>query len=191
MFKSKIRDLLFSFNLFFLKLKFKNLKLGYNVSIDKKTNIVIGNNSCVVSDNVVLRSNEKGYQAGMPFATTILIDVTGASVFIGENSRLNGVYVHAQTSIKIGKNCVIAAGVNIMDSNGHVLASTNRTVGRDIPKAIVIGDNVWIGLNATILKGTILGDNSVVSASSVVKGVFPKNSIITGNPGVIIDILNY
>lgn len=73
----------------------------------------------------------------------------------------------------IAKNCVIAAGVNIIDSNGHEVASYERTKGRDIANPIKIGNNVWISANAIILKGTIIGDNCVVGAGSVVKGKFP------------------
>ena len=127
----------------------------------------------------------------MPFASSILIDVAQAKVTIGDNSRLNGVSLHSQKDIFIGKNCVIAAGVNIIDSNGHVLNSLNRTKGRDIPKEIFIGDNVWIGLNSIILKGSIIGKNSVVAAGSVVKGVFPDNSVISGNPAVVVDVINF
>lgn len=74
---------------------------------------------------------------------------------------------------------MIAAGVNIMDSNGHLVKSKNRTKEHDAPQAIVIGNNVWIGLNAIILKGTIIGDNCVIGANTVVKGEFPANTIIT------------
>lgn len=92
--------------------------------------------------------------------------------------------------IKIGKNCVIAAGVNILDSNGHELISTNRTNHQaDTPKDIIIKENVWIGLNSVILKGTIIGNNCVIGANSVVKGVFEDNSLIQGNPAVLISKL--
>ena len=74
-----------------------------------------------------------------------------------------------------------------MDSNGHEVYSENRTQGRDIPKEIHIGNNVWIGLNSIILKGTHIGDNSIVAAGSVVKGVFPCNVIVQGNPAVIVN----
>ena len=84
--------------------------------------------------------------------------------------------------IRIGDNCVIAAGVNIIDSNGHVVNSSNRTIGRDNPVEITIGNNVWIGMNCTILKGSVIGDNCVIAAGSVVKGSFPENCIIQGNP---------
>jgi acetyltransferase-like isoleucine patch superfamily enzyme len=105
---------------------------------------------------------------------------------IGDNCRVNGAYIHAQKGINIGKNCVIAAGVNVIDSNGHELYSGDRTRGRDTAKEIAIGDNVWIGLNAIILKDTSIGNNSVVAAGSVVKGNFPENSLIQGNPAVLI-----
>jgi acetyltransferase-like isoleucine patch superfamily enzyme len=175
----------------FFKYRFKQLSIGKNVKFDYATKFLVYNNKCIISDNVVLRSSPKGYHAGMPFGTTLFCDVKGAEIIIRENCRLNGVYIHAQKSIEIGKNTVIAAGVNIIDSNGHVLVSENRTKGRDEPKSIKIGDNVWIGLNSIILKNTTIGNNSVVSAGSVVKGSFPNNSIIAGNPAKVVDSIKF
>ncbi len=159
------------------------------VRIDLSTKISLGSNRLVLGENVYLRSTKKGYHAGMPFSTTILIDKDGAECEIGNNCRINGCYIHTQKKIKIGENTVIASGTNIIDSNGHEIYSTNRTVGRDEPEEISIGANVWIGLNAIILKGTTIGMNSIVSAGSVVKGNFPKNSLIQGNPAKIIKTL--
>jgi acetyltransferase-like isoleucine patch superfamily enzyme len=126
----------------------------------------------------------------MPFPCTILVDQAKATVVVGNHSRLNGAYVHAQASILIGKNCVIAAGVNIIDSNGHELLSPNRTTGRDRPEPIEIGENVWIGINAIVLKGTRVGNNSVIGANSVVSGNFPENSLIVGNPARLVKQLD-
>ena len=127
----------------------------------------------------------------MPFYTTLLVDGKEGKIEIGDNCRINGAYIHAKESIHIGNNCVIAAGVNIMDSNGHELASTDRTQGRDKPSPINIGDNVWIGLNAIILKGSSIGNNCVIAAGSVVKGCFPDNSIIQGNPAKTKELINF
>lgn len=165
----------------------KNIILGKAVRIDNKTRLFTNGNKLVIGSNVHLRSRNQGYHAGMPFSTTILIDNKEAMCHIGDNCRINGVYIHAKSKIVIGNNTVIAAGVNILDSNGHEVYSINRTQGRDIPKEIVIGNNVWIGLNAIILKGTHIGDNSIVAAGSVVKGVIPCNVIVQGNPAVIVN----
>lgn len=163
-----------------------NITYGSNVRIDWNVRIYNNQNKLIIGDNVYLRAIKKGYQSGMAFPTTILIDVKNAVVKIGSNTRINGAYIHSQKSVSIGNNCVIASGVNIMDSNGHNLYSANRTTSRDDPHEIVIGNNVWIGLNTIILKNTNIGDNCVVSAGSIVKGDFPPNSLIVGNPGKVV-----
>ena len=164
----------------------------YKVNIPKSTKIrgkvhliAVKDAKIILGENVTLRSDPFDYLGGMPFGTTLLVDRSEGEILIGDNCRLNGTYVHAKKSIKIGKNCVIAAGTNIIDLNGHELISSNRTKGEDMPKEIIIEDNVWICVNSVILKGTVIGRNSVVAANSVVKGVFPPNSLIQGNPAVV------
>jgi acetyltransferase-like isoleucine patch superfamily enzyme len=179
-----------SFKAFYVMFTNKNLKLGENVKIDMATKIYSFGNSITIGNNVHLRSNPKYYQAGMSFPTTLLSDVKNSFITIGDNCRINGAYIHAQKGITIGNNCVIASGVTILDSNGHQLLSSDRTKERDEPKEIIIEDNVWIGLNAVILKGTLIGKNSVVSTSSVVKGTFSSNTLISGNPAVAVKKLD-
>ena len=160
----------------------EGVEVGEGTIVDAGTYVQVSKGASLsVGANCTLRSSQRGYHAGMPFPTGILVDYCGASVCLGDNTRVNGAYLHAQKRIVIGKNCVIAAGVNIIDTNGHELLSANRTVGRDAAVEIVLGDNVWVGLNSIILKGTHIGDNSVVTAGSVVKGDFPRNSLISGN----------
>ena len=175
-------------NTIFVKLTKSGLKVDKKVRIDRKT-VLLNKGTISISKNVYLRSNPRGYHAGMPFSTCLLVDIPNAQLSIGENTRINGAYIHAQKSISIGKNCLIAAGVNILDSDGHQLYSPNRVKSRDIPKEIIIGNNVWIGVNAVILKGSVIGDNSVVSAGSVVKGSFGANSLIIGNPAKAVNII--
>lgn len=142
-----------------------------------------------IGDSCTIGRGARGYHAGMPFYTTLLNDGNDSRITIGDRCRLNSVYVHAHSNIVIGNNCVLAAGISIIDSNGHQLYSKNRTVGHDTPKPIIIGNNVWVGLNAVILKDTTIGDNSVVAAGSVLKGHYPKNSLIQGNPAVVVKYL--
>ncbi len=163
------------------------LRLPRGCRVDHRSKIhIFSDGEVTLGEGAELRSLSRGYHGGMPFPCTILVDQNGARVAIGSRSRLNGVYVHAQISVRIGENCVIASGVNIIDSNGHELSSANRTIGRDRPVPIEIGDNVWIGMNSIVLKGTVIGRNSVIGANSVVSGNFPENSLIVGNPARIV-----
>ena len=81
-----------------------------------------------------------GYHGGMPFYTSLLSDGERSKIVVGDNCRINGAYIHAKKGITMGNNCVIATGVNIIDSNGHQLKSFDRTIGRDEPKEIIIGN---------------------------------------------------
>ena len=186
-----MRYLLRNIKLFIIRYFKQNVLIGKGCIIDLGSRINAFRGKIELHDNVTLRSSARGYHAGMPFPTTLLVDVEHASIVIGKNSRINGTYIHAQAGINIGKNCVFAAGVNIIDSNGHEVRSLNRTMGRDKPAQISIGDNVWIGINAIILKDTSIGKNSIVAAGSVVKGQYPSNAIIAGNPAVVTSYIEF
>lgn len=89
-----------------------------------------------------------------------------------------------KSSIFIGKGTQIAFGAIISDHDFH----KTYTNGLQNPetKPIVIGKNVWIGMNAIILKGVCLGDNCIVAAGSVVTKSFTNNVMVAGNPAKII-----
>ena len=55
---------------------------------------------------------------------------------------------------------------------------------------VIISNNVWIGMNATILKGVTIGENSVVAAGAVVTKSVPANVVVGGNPAIIIKEFN-
>ena len=89
-------------------------------------------------------------------------------------------------SITIGRDCLIAQGVTMLDSSGHPLDPEKRKAHAppdegDV-RPIVIGDNVWIGDNAKIMPGVIIGDGAVVAAGSVVGGSVPPNVLVAGYP---------
>lgn len=97
----------------------------------------------------------------------------GDGSFIGHNSK-----ICLEKKIELGRNCAVAWGVEIMDSDFHRI----RTDEEPSLSGVVINDNVWIGAGARILKNVTLGRNVVVGADSVVTKSFPANSIIVGNP---------
>ena len=57
-------------------------------------------------------------------------------------------------------------------------------------RPIIVGDGSWIGINSTILDGTVIGKNCVVGAHSLVKGSFPDYCVIAGAPAKIIKRYN-
>ena len=107
----------------------------------------------------------------------------------------------AEESIEIGSYCLISWNVGIADSDFHPLEPALRRVdamaispySKPRPerppistKPVRIGDNVWIGMNAVVLKGVTIGENSVVAAGAVVSKDVPANVIVAGNPAVIV-----
>lgn len=181
----KIKSLITVLWTFYHNNKYNRIASGTRVFY-KSSIINAVRNGVIIGENCTIGRTRYGYHAGMPFYTTLLNDGEKSYIKIGRNCRINGAYIHARDFIEIGNNCVIATGVNIIDSNAHIVNSSDRTKGQDIPEGILIHNNVWIGLNVTILKGTVIGNNCVIGAGSVVKGCFEDNSIIQGNPAVII-----
>lgn len=85
--------------------------------------------------------------------------------------------------ISIGSYCKITSGVIILAHDYSISVSrrvSGEFVGGILP--VRIGDNCFVGMNSIILPGTVIGNNCIVGAGSVVKGTFPDNVVIAGNP---------
>jgi acetyltransferase-like isoleucine patch superfamily enzyme len=120
---------------------------------------------------------------------------------IGDFSLLNGALIMAEERIDIGSHCLISWNVGLADSDFHPLEPAQRMVDAQAlapffekrparPRLktapIKICDNVWIGMNAVILKGVTIGENSVVAAGSVVTKTVEPNTVVAGNPAVVV-----
>lgn len=99
--------------------------------------------------------------------------VIGDNVFFNRNVSLN-----CHLKIIIGDNCLFGENVKIYDHD-HSFKDKSKLIkeqGFEIAE-VSIGNNVWIGSNVVILKGSTIGDNSVIAAGSIVMGKIPANSI--------------
>lgn len=113
-------------------------------------------------------------------------------VVIGEHTEIYspnqvGIDVRKPGLIRIGDYCSITKGVSILAHDYSVSVARKKFgqfVGGSLP--VTIGDNCFIGIRAIILMGTTIGDNCIIGCNSVVKGVFPDNVVIAGNPARII-----
>jgi len=108
------------------------------------------------------------------------------NVEILENSRIdkNG-RLRGRGDIMIWNNTQIAEDFFCISEN-HNDFKIYAPYKERFKKKIVIGNNVWIGANVTILGGTVLQDGCVVGAGSVVRGQFKKNELIIGNPAKVV-----
>lgn len=98
------------------------------------------------------------------------------NLIIGNDCFLNsGVHIACHDNITIGNGCRFGPGVKIFD---HDYDYSDFQSGKHKTSPIKIGQNVWLGANVIILRGTEIGDGCVVAAGSILKGVFPENTII-------------
>jgi acetyltransferase-like isoleucine patch superfamily enzyme len=132
----------------------------------------------------------------------LLVYPHGGKISIGKDGYLGeGSRIWSAESIDIGDRVLISHNVNIHDNNAHSLDPQIRskhfleiiTTGHPrentmdiISQAITIADDVWIGFNATILKGVKIGKGAIIAAGSVVTKDVPEFSIVAGNPAKII-----
>jgi acetyltransferase-like isoleucine patch superfamily enzyme len=95
-----------------------------------------------------------------------------------------GIYINAYGGLKLGNNVAIGANTTITTTNHHPL-DQRKTASK---KGIVIGDNVWIGANCSILAGVTIGNNVVIGAGVVVRENIPDNSIVKTKEDIFIRI---
>lgn len=106
---------------------------------------------------------------------------------IGKNCLINNVnFASEPYLIEIGDHVAVAAGTDFITHDGAVWCFRDELRNADVFGKIKIGNNVFIGNNCTILPNTIIGDNSIVGAGSTVRGQFPDNSVIIGNPAKVV-----
>jgi acetyltransferase-like isoleucine patch superfamily enzyme len=115
---------------------------------------------------------------------------SGVRCIVGQGARLAigaGSFVTADSLIlcgnrvTIGAHCAISWQVQIMDWDMHHLAESEPNSA-----PVTLGDHVWIGSRATILKGVTIGDGAVVGAGSVVARDIPAKTAVAGNPARVV-----
>ena len=115
---------------------------------------------------------------------------SGAAIYLSDNAELHlgsgyineDVRIGCFCSIKIGQNVAIAEQVIIRDSDNHLI----HYPGYEPAAPIVIGNHVWIGMRATILKGVTIGDGAIVAAGSLVIRDVPPGAIVAGVPARVV-----
>ena len=109
-------------------------------------------------------------------------------ILIGDNCSIGrDAVISSASSINIGRDCLISFRVTIVDHD-HDFVFGESPVGLFVSSSepVDIGERTFIGANSVILKGVSIGRDSIVGAGSVVTHSFPRNSIIAGNPAILV-----
>lgn len=164
--------------------------LAEQVLLEKGTPECIQKTKITGSGKVKIGSGCKfGYKMGGGyFNGTIEIQprYKNSCIKLGNNiATNNNLFICAANYIEIGDNTLIGQNVTIMDHEAHGMHPKDRRRVGQIGK-VIIGSNVWLGNNVIVLKESIIGDNTIVAAGAVVKGVFPANVIIGGVPAKVL-----
>ncbi|MBA2760898.1 MAG: acyltransferase [Segetibacter sp.] len=173
-----------------------NFPIPLNMEVGENT--VIDSSSCFKKFFSKLRVGLK-LGKNITLQSPALATEANAYIEIGDFSFISGAAIIASHKVIVGKHVFIAGGVTIVDSDFHPLDAAARitdtiaisTVGNKSLRPqfdaapVVIEDDVWIGFNATILKGVTIGRGSVIQPGAVVLKNVPAGAIVSGNPAQI------
>lgn len=106
----------------------------------------------------------------------------GGTLTLGTGYANYNCKIQCFNSITIGDDVCIAEGVVIRDSDNHHIDREDYKMSAPIQ----IGNHVWIGMNAVILKGVTIGDGAVIAAGAVVTRDVPAKAMVGGVPAKII-----
>lgn len=110
----------------------------------------------------------------------------GARIYVGDDSYIgDGSNLLAVKEIRIGKGCAISWHVLFMDTSSHPIALEGEKPETKI-EPIYVGDHVWIGCRAVLLKGVHVGEGAVIANNAVVTKDVPPRTLVGGNPARVI-----
>jgi acetyltransferase-like isoleucine patch superfamily enzyme len=139
--------------------------------------------------------------SGSLVSAQIIFERENAKIKIGHSTFIGASKLIAAEDITIGNDVLISWGVTIVDHDSHSVHWPLRA--RDVAnwyvgvkdwahvkiRGVKIGDRVWIGFGATVLKGVSIGEGAVVGAGSVVRENIPAFAVAVGNPAKVVRFL--
>ena len=164
----------------------KDMSVGF-VLKEKGASISINKGILKLGSKVKLRKNSDlkvshylsiGEQSEIGAGTAVISTKTG-KIDIGNNVFLNrNCTVVSCENITIGAGTAIGYNTVILDHDHYFVKEGKQPWNKIKTKPVIIGENVWIGANVTILAGTNIGNNAVIAAGSVIKGTIPASKIV-------------
>jgi acetyltransferase-like isoleucine patch superfamily enzyme len=173
--------------IFKLKCFYYGVEYGRDIQVFGNVHIQTSRGGIKIGDRVVLvSSSSRCSAAALNHPVRLRTHAGTARIILEDRVGLNGTSITCRSrTIRIGANTIVAPNCTIVDSDYHApwppdTRWENSAFERDAD--VMIGRNVWIGMNCLVLKGVRIGDNSVVAAGAVVVRDIPANSLAVGCP---------
>lgn len=152
------------------------VRMGYGGSQS-----VIEHNHSVIN----IRNGHVTFLGIAGFASGFSLDCCGELTFGDSFSTNKNSFISCSKEVTIGSRVMLGDNVTIRDSDGHTVFLNG--VPKTSQRPIIIGNHVWIASHAHVLKGSEIGDDSIVAYRSLVTKKFSeKNALIVGNPAKLI-----
>tara|TARA_Y100000991_G_C21928090_1_gene329580 strand:- start:144 stop:710 length:567 start_codon:yes stop_codon:yes gene_type:complete len=143
--------------------------------------LIISNSGKIqIGSNCIIASRSKNYQNSISPVSISLME-KDTEIKVGNFVELIGCFIRIRYGLEIGDRSIITPGVKIIDHD-HLISPKKRKLKEYPGKKIKIGNDVWVGYNAMILKGVNIGDGAIVAAGSVVTKDVKSNTIVGGVP---------
>ncbi len=145
---------------------------GEDVYFDKNVEVLRFPGNVSIEDHAVIKEGAR-----------ICACNEGAVIRIGRNTTVGyHTFIFASAMISIGDNCLIAPFVYLVDSDHEMARDRLINEQPNVSDPVVIGQDVWIGTGAKILKGVRIGDGAVIAAGAVVSQDVGPYEIFGGIP---------
>ncbi|ADB36783.1 acyltransferase [Spirosoma linguale] len=171
----------------------KGVFLQVRIDINGNNNIVdIAEGAFLTNMTIYIRGNNNLLRIGAYCKVKggcVWFEDDNGQVIIGDHTSIESAHLAVTEPgkrITIGEDCMLSAGIDIRTGDSHSILDTETGKRINYAQDVTIGNHVWIGLNAVLLKGVSIGNNSIISTNAVVTQAIPDHSIAAGVPAKII-----
>jgi acetyltransferase-like isoleucine patch superfamily enzyme len=166
--------------------------------VRRRTDVQVGIESSVRWWGLGARAGMLRIGSGSIVRGRIDFDSPMGKVLIGDRCYIGASHLVCHTGISIGNDVIMSWGITVVDHDSHSLNWHERQ--HDVAdwmrgvkhwdavtvRPVHIGDKVWIGFGASILKGVRIGEGAVVGANSVVTRDVAPYTVVAGNPARVV-----
>lgn len=164
---------------------------GFTLVLDGNNNeVIIGENCLLTNTAICVRgdNNRIVIHDNVRFMGPCHAVLEGNSeLVVREDAGIRGVaFLLHGAKIDIGERCMFSYGITLRNHDSHRILDPDTGCVLNPPKDIVLGPHVWVAQNATILKGSHIGEDSVIGFGAVVTKDCPPGSVMTGVPAKVV-----